>query len=296
MSPKVSTCPKEQGPALWEPTAFQVFADARADSSRLIEMHCHTGSTCAAARVCAQGSATQLIPLAHGAPSTASYWCCSLPQPDRRADNGPTSGKISLATLPAAPRQSSEKEDKRVEWKWCFDIKSVPSLSACFIPWICQQWQSPSFTSVLDRREYDQRTLGMQLFWFPSSQAFIVTTVLRSQLKRPRCLNRCERLTADIRILSSASSFFFCLKCILPIASCSDQMHAEQLVLEAFELHSLTGKVNTASGCLRRAQHVLLTCQTNVPATTYTSALWGQVPLCLAFWLIFWNDMSIYCL
>lgn len=40
----------------------------------------------------------------------------ALSQPDRIAHNGPTSGIISLATLPAAPRQSAEGGDKRVEW------------------------------------------------------------------------------------------------------------------------------------------------------------------------------------
>lgn len=39
-----------------------------------------------------------------------------FPSPAKRtADNGPTSGIISLAALPAAPQQSAEEEDKRVE-------------------------------------------------------------------------------------------------------------------------------------------------------------------------------------
>lgn len=53
---------------------------------------------------------------------------------------------------------------------------------------------------------------------------------------------------------------FFSLKCILPIPSCSDQTHAENLMLEAFELHGLTVKMNTASGCQHRARRLLLKC------------------------------------
>lgn len=59
-------------------------------------------------------------------------------------------------------------------------------------------------------------------------------------------------------------SFFFSLECILPIASCSDQTHAEKLVLEAFGLHVHTAKMSTASDCGCGALCVLLPCNQHV--------------------------------
>lgn len=191
--PRGVPCPKEQVPSL-------ALARGRVAAAGWCE--------------CSVTPRTPVCVGAQGSPARAdtAVPMDSLPQPAGKAANGLTSGRISLEHSLAAPVQSAE-EDRRVEWKedtlkWNQSPASVP---VSYLPAL-----AISFIHIsAGQKRIWQWTLGIKLLWVPSSQAFTVTSLLRSQLKRPWCLQHCQQYCRHVNP-ECCFSFFLqvLLKCM----------------------------------------------------------------------------------